>query len=52
MNFVEAVGVFAEILGRFGLLALANLGGLAALAWAWYKYDGGKLGFIDWIRGI
>ena len=52
MSFAEAVPVVAVILGKIGLLALVGLVGLAAAAWAWYKYDGGKTGLLEWLRGI
>jgi len=52
MTFAEAAAVFAEILGRIGLLIAVGLVGLAAVAWAWYKYDGGELGFFDWMGGF
>ena len=52
MTFAEAVAVFGEIIGRIGLLLVVGLVGLAAIAWAWYRYDGGKMSLRDWLRGL
>ena len=52
MTFAEAAPVVAVILGKIGLLAVVGLVVLAAVAWAWYKMDGGKMGLFAWLRGL
>lgn len=52
MTFAEAVPVVAVILGKIGLMAVIGFVGLAAVAWAWYKMDGGKMRLLDWLRGL
>ncbi len=52
MSFAEAVPVVAAILGKFAALAMVGGFGLAAIAWAWYRMDGGKMGFWKFLRGI
>lgn len=52
MNVHEAISTAAVILGIFVALAAGGMLGLQALAWAWYRHDGGKLGFWDFLRGI
>lgn len=52
MNIHDAISTAAVILGIFVALAAGGMLGLQALAWAWYRHDGGKLGFRAWLRGL
>ena len=52
MDYMEAVPVVAIVLWRIGILVTVGMFGLQVGAWAWYKHDGGKLGFWAWLRGL
>ena len=52
MTMSEAVPVVAVILAKIGGMAAVGIVGLAAAAWAWYRMDGGKMGFWKFLRGI
>ena len=52
MSMQEAITAAAVILGIFGALATVGLLGVQVLAWAWYRWDGGRKGLLAWLRGI
>lgn len=48
---IGAVIVSAYVAAFIGLLLLTT-GALAVLGWAVYRRDGGKMGFLEWLKRL
>lgn len=52
MNIMEAIGTGCLYLALAAAIGAAGILGVQVLAWAWYRWDGGRKGLIAWLRGI
>lgn len=52
MSLHEAIQTAIIFFAGFGGLAVFGGLGIVFAAWAWYRRDGGRLGFWEFLRGI
>ena len=52
MSILEGIQVIGAFLAVVGSLTVLGMLGLIFAAWVWYRRDGGRLTFWEFLRGI